>query len=162
MIFGVITGKETLLNKVGRYPGVLSLELYKAVERLAIKLQRSVMAEKLSGQVLKNRTGNLRSSITYKIEKLPGGGAVGIVGTNVKYAGIHEFGGTIPAHDVFPKRGRVLAFDWKGKPAFFTHVHIPDVKMPERSFLRSALKEMRPEIRQALEAIPGTSWKKLS
>ena len=43
----------------------------RAVARLGLELQRKVQAEKLSGQVLKVRTGSLRSSINTKVTDTP-------------------------------------------------------------------------------------------
>ena len=52
---------------------------------------------------LKSRSGRLRNSITNKVE-----GFTGWLGTNVKYAAIHEFGGVIK-----PKKGKYLKFQVK-------------------------------------------------
>ncbi len=54
---------------------------------------------KTNGKKTLNESGRLWRSITYKIK-----GNTIIVGTNVKYAKIHHFGGTI-----FPKKAKYLA-----------------------------------------------------
>jgi phage gpG-like protein len=96
------------------------------------------------------RTGTLRSSINTRIDQ--GGGAVtATVGTNVAYARIHEYGGTTSAHRIMPKKARVLAFSIGGQTIFRRWVNHPGSRIPERSFLRSALAEMRPEIEAGLE-----------
>lgn len=158
MISAHIDGVGQLEKRLSRTAALMRSSIYVTIAQLAIKLQRHVMADKLSGQVLRTRTGTLRRSITYRVERVGDSGAAGVVGTNVRYARIHEYGGTIPAHDIVPRRGTVLAFDWKGKTVFARRVHIPDVKMPERSFLRSALRDMLPEIRQELAKVPGVAW----
>ena len=121
--------------------------VYAAVSKLAVELQAYVVQDKLSGQVLNKVTGHLQQSIQQEVteQRDEVQGKVYSAG-DVKYAGIHEFGGTIPAHDVYAKDAKCLAFVWQGKQAFFTHVHIPDVHMPERSFLRSSLEENRANI----------------
>ena len=117
-----------------------------SMARLVIALARKIKEEKLSGHVLKNRTGTLRRSITAFPPLTSGTVITGKVGTNVEYASIHEFGGKTPAHDILPKRGRALAFNWKGKDVVFAKVHHPGSVFPERSFMRTALNEMKPEI----------------
>lgn len=118
---------------------------------LTIMVQRYVKESKLSGQVLKTRTGTLRRSINQRVVDLPAA-IVGIVGTNVKYAGIHEFGGTVKGHLVEAKRARTLAFMPKGgsQMIFRRKVSIPDVQMPMRSYLRSGLRDMEPAILKGL------------
>ena len=117
-----------------------------SMARLVIALASKIKGQKLSGQVLKNRTGTLRRSITAHPPESTGTIITGRVGTNIEYATIHEFGGKTPAHDIFPKRGRALAFNWKGKDVVFAKVSHPGSTMPERSFMRTALNEMKPEI----------------
>jgi phage gpG-like protein len=57
-------------------------------------------------------------------------------GTNVKYARIHQLGGTIPARTVLPRRAKVLRWiDPSGRVRFAKKVHIPATKMPAREFL---------------------------
>ncbi len=54
---------------------------------------------------------------------------------------------------MLPRNGRVLSFPWRGRERFFARVLVPAARMPERSFMRSALAEMAPEIRAALLAV---------
>ena len=141
-----------------------------AVQRLTLDLLRHVKEDKLSGQVLKNRTGTLRRSINQKITELSGA-VIGSVGTNLSYARAHEFGVdmtmqvTVREHMRRTKASfaEAHAIGWRGKNRLavareasmgagvvhsFTrnqHIHLP-----ERSFLRSAMDDMRPDIRQQL------------
>ena len=56
----------------------------------------------LSGAVLQQRSGRLAGSIAVSIDR--SGAAVGAtVGTDVPYAAIHEYGGTIPARQILPR-----------------------------------------------------------
>ena len=116
-----------------------------SMARLVLQLARKIKEEKLSGQVLKNETGTLRRSITPSVSGTDTM-AVGTVSTNVEYARIHEFGGKTSPHEILPKRGRALAFEWKGQLVFFKKVQHPGSVFPERSFMRSALEEMKPGI----------------
>jgi len=147
MIRAVIVGDPNkvpkhILNKFPLIQGACQISM----ARLVIALAARIKGQKLSGQVLKNRTGTLRRSITAHPPISTGTVITGRVGTNIEYAMIHEFGGKTPAHDIFPKRGRALAFNWKGKDVVFAKVHHPGSVFPERSFMRTALNEMKPEI----------------
>jgi phage gpG-like protein len=104
---------------------------------------------KLSGPVLKNRTGTLRRSINYRIAET-GTSIKAFVGTNVVYARIHEYGGVTKPHVIMPRNAKALHFLMGGKDAFAKSVQHPGSKMPERSFLRSTLTDMQSEIRQEL------------
>lgn len=127
--------------------------LRRAITRESLLLLAAVKEEKLSGQVLKTRTGTLRRSINRRQTET----ATGIratVGTNLSYAAIHEYGfdgtQTVRAHmrHITQAFGRPLATSvMVSVGGFERHVH-----MPERSFLRSALAERRPAILAALEA----------
>ena len=79
----------------------------------------------LSGQSLKRKTGTLAKSITYKIMN----DYRANVGTNVKYAAIHEFGGVIR-----PVIASALTF--KVKDQWIT---TKEVKIPARPYLITAL-----------------------
>jgi phage gpG-like protein len=106
---------------------------------------------KLSGDILKVRTGRLRRSIHPEWDFKPGHmGAT--VGTNVEYAAIHEYGfkGTVQVKSF--QREMTKAFGRPIAPKQVTvSAHSRNINMPERSFLRSALKEMRPEIIEGLK-----------
>jgi len=151
MITGQITGDEQLIEAFRAMPTDVRQSVARRVLRLSIVLQRHVKERKLSGQVLRNRTGRLRRSITREVTEQPTA-IIAKVGTNVSYARIHEYGGVVRAHDVYPKHAKALSFIWHGKRVFFARVHIPQIKMPERSFLRSSLRELRGQITSELKA----------
>ena len=139
-----------LLEKFKRIPDAVYKSLARAVVRLAIDLQSHVKADKLTGQVLHVRTGTLRRSINQRVIQEPTA-IWGSVGTNVKYARVHEYGFqgqvTVKAH----LRTIHQAFGRPIKPVTFTMpAHARQVNLPERSFLRSALKDFEPRIRQTL------------
>jgi phage gpG-like protein len=155
MITAYIVGDSALVAKLNAMPNGLRNGIARAVTRLAIETQRLVQ-QKLSGSVLKVRTGVLRSSINYKVEQ-SSTGVTATVGTAVKYAPYHEFG-ISHSWEIRPKSARALAFELNGKTIFAKRVIHPP--LPERSFLRSALKELTPkienDIREAVaEAIRG-------
>lgn len=116
----------------------------KSLGRLTLELMTKVKLEKLSGpgtgQALNVRTGRLRRSITQRITN-SGREVRGIVGTNVEYAKFHEFGQSIKA-DLKKQREGFKTGLKADKPALNAD------SLPPRSFLRSALKEMEPRIRE--------------
>jgi phage gpG-like protein len=137
-------------------------DIFTEMKKIAVDLQAYVKGEKLSGQVLKNRTGNLRRAITEQATKTADAimGIVGVAPNAAAYAAIHEFGGTIhiPAVEgtlmVFPSKGAPpTRFSKSGKAlkglkgfsfdqlVFTTKHRAFDVKMPERSYMRSSLRE---------------------
>ncbi len=103
--------------------------------------QKSWRAENEGGQTLTD-SGRLRASITH----LLGPGEV-VVGTHVRYAAIHQFGGRI-----VPKTAAALAF-FDGDDLII----VPHVDMPARPFLgldagdgEVVLDEVTDELREAV------------
>jgi phage gpG-like protein len=117
---------------------------------LAAALEARIQ-QKLSGSVLNARTGALARSIIATVDDGSAGVSVRIGPSgDIKYAAIHEFGGTIPPHEIVPNKSKALAFAVAGKAAFAKRVNLPAVTMPERSYLRSSLAEMAGEITEGL------------
>jgi phage gpG-like protein len=146
MIRAVLIGSERVKERLDRVYSRAQVELLASMSRIVIALARKIKEEKLSGQVLKNRTGTLRRSITPSVNM--GGSTIqGQVGTNVEYAAIHEYGGTTPPHEIWPRHAKALAFMMRGRNVIVRSVHHPGSRIPEASFMRSSLEEMRPEIR---------------
>jgi phage gpG-like protein len=144
---------ERLEGKLRRIPQQVQSSVLRAVQRLAIDIQGYVKTDKLSGQVLHVRTGTLRRSINQSV-KQDGKRVLGVVGTNVKYARAHEYGfsGTVDvkAHlrTISQAFGRPLA-----TPATQNiRAYSRKVNLPERSFLRSAIKDFEPKILERLRA----------
>ena len=129
-------------------------ELHRTVQRLVIKLLGIVQREKLQGQVLGHRSGRLSRSIEQKVTDEPDS-IVGRVFSNatVKYAAIHEYGFNGPESVRAHTRKITQAF---GNPITPRDVMVAqftrNMKMPERSFLRSTLNENADMIIAALKA----------
>lgn len=135
-----LTGLDAGVAKLEALGPALRIGLRETVERQAILLQRHVVAEKLHGQVLHVRSGTLARSITYRVEE-SAGVIRGIVGTNVGYGKAHEFGMTLHIPEIRPRNAKALRFMVGGSVVFATRVRAHDVHLPERSFLRSSLKD---------------------
>jgi phage gpG-like protein len=119
---------------------------------LAAALQAKIQ-QKLSGEVLQMKSGALAASVGVTIEESSTGVAVRIATSpDVKYAAIHEYGGTIPPHQIVPDKAKALAFLVGSKQAFAARVQTPAVTMPERSYMRTSLAETADEIRDEVDA----------
>jgi phage gpG-like protein len=116
-----------------------------AVDRLTIEVQSHVKARKLSGQALHVQTGTLRRSINRQTI-VDGGTVIGTVGTNVRYAAVHEYGfrGNVSV------RSHVRSTQSGGTAN--VRAHTRRVDLPARSFLRSTLAEDAENIRVVLRA----------
>ena len=149
MITGTVYGKAELMQRLTQWSPNVRKALLSAVTKEAIRLQAHVVKDKLTGQVLHVRTGTLYRSINMRVED-SGTSVIGAVGTNVWYGRLHEFGETVPAH-------QRLVTQVFGKPLRHpVWANVKAYQLPERSFLRSALADRAPNIRQALhDAVSG-------
>lgn len=153
MIFVRYGRLEALTERLARASSVMLKRIEDTVVREALNLVGYIKAQKLSDQVLHVRTGRLRRSITARFEGKGTDKFRAFVGTNVKYARIHEYGfeGTVnvKAHVVKEhQRMQSIAFGKLMKePRMVTirsHTvqdHATAMKMPARPFMRPALQE---------------------
>ncbi len=99
-----VEGEQELRQKMDRLPARIRQRVgERALLTSALLLEAHIKQNKLSGQALRVRSGRLRSSISHRLERA-GEDLTAVVGTNVVYARIHEFGGTVT-----PKRAAHLA-----------------------------------------------------
>jgi phage gpG-like protein len=161
MIKAEIIGGEALQNHVGNlYPKLIEA-VRGSITRSLLDLVRYVKSEKLSGQVLRNRTGRLRRSINASQVIETAGGLEGTVGTNVEYGKTHEYGYqgpvTVKAHMRTIKQAWGHAL--KSPVSVSVRSHSRQVNLPERSFLRSALADLAPQISANIKADIERAWK---
>jgi len=154
-----LEGVENVQARLADYPQALRAELLAKAEALANALAEKVRSEKLDGAVLSARSGALKASIAAQIAGA-GDDVEATVGSfgDVKYAAIQEYGGKTPAHEILPDKAKVLAFVANGATHFARRVAHPGSVIPERSYLRSSLEEMRDEIVAALAGAAERSW----
>lgn len=153
MIEATVTGIEQTIARFDAMPERLRNDIREAMTRQWFGLQAAVVTDKLSGDPLHRRTGVLASSINV-------GGSdtasefvedeasfIGRVGTKVKYARPHEFGGTFQV----PEHARQISMVF-GRPVAPHQIMVRShtVTFPERSFLRSTMREREAQIREAL------------
>lgn len=152
MIKTTIVGTDRVIAQLNAVGPRVRDSVRIAIRQLAVQLKGNVKRDKLSGQVLKRRTGNLSRSIDDAVVETPEG-AVGIVSTNVKYGRAHEYGFqgavTVKAHL------RTIKMAW-GKQITPTSVNVNsftrNMNLPMRSFLRTALSDFQGTIQMKLTA----------
>ena len=144
MIEGIVIGSEAAVARFQGFPNKLREQLKAGVGRAALLVQIQTKEAKLSGQVLNVRTGRLRRSINVKTSETATAVSAS-VGTNVAYARVHEYGfqGTVSVREHLATSKLGNKFTVRG--------HNRNVNVPEKSFLRSALADMAPQIRVEFE-----------
>lgn len=146
MITMKIAGDQELAASLRAAPGKALAAGSSALNIWATELAGYIKVEKLSGNPLHRRSGRLSASVHPVVveqgDTVSGGAAAG---AGVPYAKIHEFGGLIPAHVVVAKNAQALAIPLPGGTIFRKSASIPDVQMPERSYMRSSLREEGPD-----------------
>lgn len=163
MIGAYLIGDKEVIAQLQGMPDRLRERLTSRIEDLAMKLEEHIKGDYLSGQVLNVRTGALRRSI-HKLVISESHRVTGVVGSyDIKYAKIHEYGGTIdmPARQqtVFRKINKNGDFLHSGrfvkasKSNFATthEVVAHTITMPARPFIHPALKDMRDDIVTGIE-----------
>lgn len=145
-MLSVSINDSAILARLDAMPAEVHAALLRKVTALDLQLEAKVK-NKLSNDVLQVRTGNLRRSIFSSVDDSPTA-VIGKVASSgdVKYAGIQEFGGTTPPHDILPSKAKALHFMAGGKEIFAKVVHHPGSHIPERSYLRSSLADMKDAI----------------
>lgn len=111
-----------------------------------LNLLAYIKDEKLSGQVLNQRSGNLKNSGFVEIEQGSGQitGFVGF-GRTVPYAAILNYGGSIEIPEV---SGKLMVFNRGGATVFTMKHRAFTVNMPARNYLETSLEEREPAITQ--------------
>lgn len=152
MIRVTIIGDEAVIQHLNEVPARVLGLVRQAVESEAINLVRHVKEKKLTGQILKNRTGTLRRRVNYALT-IADKGLTATVGTNLVYAGIHEYGGTVTvrAHT----RRMTKAWGRALKHPRQVSVRAHTATYPERSYLRSSLRENEARIKANIAAAVG-------
>ncbi|MGA9846860.1 MAG: hypothetical protein WBQ45_04380 [Roseiarcus sp.] len=146
-----LEGLDATNARLDAYPGALAAALAAKASELAAALSDLVKTDKLAGGVLNARSGALQASIVAD-DTADGDVVRASVGSSgdVKYAAIQEFGGKTGAHEIVPAKAQAMAFLAGGALHFARKVEHPGSLLPERSYLRSSLDDMRDEILSAL------------
>jgi phage gpG-like protein len=153
-----VRGLEETSVRFDDYPAALQAALDVKATELAAALT-DLVKDKLSGSVLNTGSGTLRDSIAASVNA-DSDGVLASVGSegDVKYAEIQEYGGKTSAHEILPAKGDVLAFVVGSTQHFARKVEHPGSVIPERSYLRSSLEDMKDEILAALADCAADAW----
>jgi phage gpG-like protein len=149
-----VIGREELKARFSGAGANVRDALRRAIQASVIDMEAQVK-EKLSGPVLRNRTGRLRNSVTSRVDiGLAGNQIVGTVGANTPYAAVHEYGfqGVVSVREHLRMITQAFGKPLKGGPREITiHAHPMKMDMPERSYLRSTLRENGQRIHDRLQ-----------
>ncbi len=141
MISAEILGVDKLLATLGNAGATFTNRLLQGMQVAASGLRNYIANQKISGQVLQNRTGHLRQFLFWKAAVASPGVVEGQVYETMKYGKVHEYGMTI-----FPLRAKALRWIGPdGNPRFAKSVTIP-----RRPWMRPGYDEFRPKIVETL------------
>lgn len=161
-----IEGAQQTLARFGIMPNEVRESIRREIEKQAINLQRHIVQDKLSGNPLHRRTGDLSRSVYYKVLD---SGLTGQVGANTPYAARQEYGftGTETVRS-FVRRSRAQMKEAKrSKSGRETRASLASargtgdtvvrsfsrhVNYPAHSYLRSAFEDLRAEIIASIQA----------
>lgn len=146
MIEFSVQGDQAVVKMLGAQVPALTKAVRNSITRASIMLVRYVKENKLSGQVLHVRSGTLRRKVNYRVTETPST-ITGQAGVKLSYAAAHEYGFD---GDVNVREHLRTAKQAFGRPiaatTFSVRAHSRHMKLPERSFLRSSLRELTPAI----------------
>jgi hypothetical protein len=148
---------SAMLQKKG--PAAVA-EVVNGVNVQAFKLQSHIVVDKLNGQVLHHRSGKLAGSI-HVIPATVAGGSISAdvlgAGGPAWYGRIHEYGGA-KAYVIEATKRKSLMFRIGDRVVFAKRVNHPPAV--ERSFMRSALDDLRATIATWLRETLGRVFSK--
>jgi phage gpG-like protein len=147
-------GLEELRVKFGRLPGATRQRLVTTVRdltELVAETARANMARLFRGPV-----AQISTALSDSGEVITGT----ITAGGTPYAGIHEYGGTIHTPEIFPVHAQALHWvpsgaNGGGGDVFARHTAAHDTRIPERSYLRSALTQREADIMAAFHGTVG-------
>lgn len=156
MIRHEIVGDKEVIAHLMAFPPSLREELKREVSKQTLLLKAHVVEQKLSGQVLKRRTGTLAGSIGVELSDTAGGviGRVGTLNKAVKYAAYHEYGFT--GQRSIKECLRMQKMAWgramKNPRQVTVRAHTQNVNYPGRPFMRPSLAERTPQIQAGINS----------
>lgn len=151
-----IIGKEEVAAGFADRKAAMVGNVQRTIMAQTTLLEAYIKTSKLHGQALNQRTGRLAASVHSAFFQESEASFYGTVGTNVVYAAIHEFGGTIhhPGGTAFIIDKLTGRASWISNAdplaATLARTKPHDIHMPERSYLRSGLADKRNSINAAI------------
>lgn len=157
-ITATITGSEEVVENFRRGSGEIIQRIIRGANRAMVEVQQHIVRDKLSGQVLNQRSGKLAGSIRVVLATFDGDTiSAGVEGAGgpAWYGRLFELTGSA-AHDIVPVRAKALAFYVGGVLVFARKVHIP--AMAPRPFMAPAWDELRQNTQMRIvEAMNGVT-----
>lgn len=150
------TVTENVTVKFGAMPTQIRASILKVMTGIGYDLANYIKTSKLSGQVLKVRTGQLRAAVGNETTQNDNTTEtkVAVPGDRVPYARAQEYGASIT---IPPISGKLMVFQGKdGGTVFTTKRRGYQIHLPERSYMRSGLSDRAPHyVQQINDAVKG-------
>jgi len=151
VISAELLGTAPALDRLRGLAGQANSGVARAIAKLGLDLQNHVQQDKLSGQVLAVRSGNLKSSIAMSVAQTASS-VTATVASDLDYAAAQEYGFFGVVNVKASLRQIKEAF---GRPisakTISVAAHSRRMDLPARSFLRSALDDMSTDIGTGIE-----------
>jgi phage gpG-like protein len=104
-----VEGEARTIDNLRKGQGAVKVERKQRMEQASMYLQNYIQRNKLSGNPLKRRTGNLANQMNYNVTET-GDNVIGRVGNRMVYAAMHETGKTKDGStSIIPKNGKYLS-----------------------------------------------------
>jgi len=152
MIFSM-RGDQEAVSYLRGLPDAVQQVVLAKMQGLASSISDRIK-QKLSGEVLNVRTGALRNSIYARIYDSPGSVSLSVGSRgDVPYASLQEDGGVVQHPGVQRTRGMVpmpMKTAYGALVGFSMKTRAHEILIPARSYVRSTLDEMMPDINNAI------------
>lgn len=150
MIDAKIENSDCVIAQLNSISARSQVAVRERMRSIVVELRSYVVKNKLSGQVLRRRTGTLSRSIDSAVVE-NSQGVLGVVSTNVKYARAHEYGFSGAVAVKSHVRNIKKAFGRDIAPmSVVVNSFTRNMNLPVRSFLRSSLGENANKIKKSL------------
>lgn len=165
-IKGVVTGDKQVIANLGSAPERVRSKVETAMTRIVIDLQSYVVKNKLSGQLLKRRTGTLAASIQQRVARTDGQ-IVGVVGSRIndanplKYAPPLEdgFSDTVTVKEHLRQMNTAFGKAVKEPRKITVKAHGMKMNVKARNYLKGSLAENRERYLQMIDKAVGDGLK---
>jgi hypothetical protein len=146
-----LTGDDAAQRRLKALGETAGNGIARAIAKLGIDLRNAVQQDKLSGQVLRPRSGSLRDGIAVRMDQSRTGVSATVY-SNVGYAAAQEFRFAGRENVRANLRRVTMAFGHPIAPATFgVNAYSRSVDLPQSSFLRSTLDDMASHIGAAID-----------
>ncbi len=146
---------ESLMARLHAFPQRGLRAIADAIDKTNEETVGYIQKEKLSSRgshTLGVRSGRLRRSIRPSKAAISGSSIVASIGSNVVYAGIHEFGGRTAPHEIRPRKGKALKFLIGGRAIYARKVNHPGSLIPARAPIRRGIEERKNYYTRAIDS----------